>query len=100
MQSCQAATPRRAKPVTPLNIKLSVGRRRLLHTDGKQMSLLAAVSSPHAPLGEGPPSSRWQQQGRTGLAPYNQYQQGQFFVHYQDSWTNDKLNSIAIAVEP
>jgi len=49
MQSCQAATPRRAKPVTPLNIKLSVGRRRLLHTDGKQMSLLAAVSAPHAP---------------------------------------------------
>jgi len=58
--------PRGAKPVTPLNIKLSVGRRRLLRTDGKQMSLLTAVSAPHAPLGEGRPSSRWQQQGRTG----------------------------------
>ena len=58
------ATPRRAKPVTPLNIKLSVGRRRLLHTDCKQMSLLAAVSAPNVPLGEGRPSSRRQQQGR------------------------------------
>jgi len=56
MQSCQAATPLRMKPVTPLNIKLSVGRRRLLHTDGKQMSLLAAVSAAHAPLEEGRPS--------------------------------------------
>jgi len=57
LQSCQARTPRHVKPVTPLNIKLSVGRWRLLHIDGKQMSLLAAVSAPHAPLGEGRPSS-------------------------------------------
>ena len=38
-----------------------------MHTDGKQVSLLAAVSAPHAALGEGRPSSRWQQQGRAGL---------------------------------
>jgi len=55
-----------AKPVTPLNIKLSVGRRRLLHIDGKQMSLLAAVSAPHAPLREGRPSSRQTAVSRVG----------------------------------
>jgi len=44
-------TPRRTKPVTPLTIKLSVGRRRLLHIDGKQMPLLAAVSAHMPPRG-------------------------------------------------
>ena len=63
-------TPRRAKPVTPVNIKLSVARasvgfRRWWHTH----VVSAAVAAPHAPLGEGRPSSRQQQQGRTALAP-------------------------------
>ena len=64
-------TPRRAKTVTPVNIKVSVARRSAPADDGTHMSsLLAAVAAPHAPpLGEGRPSSRQQQQGRTGLAP-------------------------------
>ena len=41
----------RAKPATPLNIKLSIARRSASADDGLQMSsLLAAVAAPHAPV--------------------------------------------------
>jgi len=40
----------RAKPATPLNIKLSAARRSASADDGSQMSsLLAAVAATHAP---------------------------------------------------
>ena len=47
-------TPRRAKTVTPVNIKVSVARRSAPADDGTHMSsLLAAVAAPHAPSGRG-----------------------------------------------